>query len=649
LAGVLILKMAVKNYHRQTYKEKIKLKRSIKIIGFFFLFSLLGIAFIGLSVFIFYAKDLPRPEVFSERQQVMPTRIYDRTGTTLLRTIYGEEKRETVVLAQIPDHLIEAVLATEDSNFYQHRGLDPRAIVRAILIDLKLGKLVQGASTISQQLIRSTFLTLEKTVERKVREVVLSIELERRYSKEQILEWYLNQVPFGPNIYGVGEVSRTYFNKSVEDISLSESAIIASLVRAPSYYYPYGPNQENLLERKNYVLERMVQEHYISAEIAQEAKEETIEFAEQSFALERAAHFILYVENYLHEKYGTNFLREHGLKVYTTLDLKLQEAAEKAVREGAERNEFYMAFNASLVAMDPNKGEILAMVGSKDYFGESYPEGCNPGSNCKFEPKVNVATYGQGQQPGSSFKPFVYATAFKKGFTPDDIVIDEETNFGKWGDEDYTPENYDGLFRGPVTIRNALAQSLNIPAVKILLAAGIEDSIKTAQDAGITTLTHGASFYGPALVLGAGEVKLLDMVSGYGVFATEGLKITPTAILKIEDRDGNIIEENNKNPRRVLSQDVCQTLNDVLSDNDARAPMFGAKSALYFPDHWVAAKTGTAGDYRDAWTMGYTRSIVAGVWVGNNDNTSTAKLPGVALAGPIWRQFMDYALSSANY
>jgi penicillin-binding protein 1A len=504
--------MTAKNYHRQTYKERTKIRRSIKIMGFLFLFSLLAIGFIGLGTFIYYARDLPRPEVFSERQQAMPTRIYDRTGAVLLRTIYGEEKRQTVALAEIPDHLIKAVLATEDANFYQHRGVDPRAIARAILVDFKLKKPAQGASTISQQLIRSTFLTLEKTIKRKVREIVLSIELERRYSKEQILEWYLNQVPFGPNIYGVGEVSRTYFDKPIQDISLSEAAIIASLIRAPSYYHPYGPNQEDLFRRKNYVLERMAQEHYISAETAQQAKEKKIEFAEPTFALEKAAHFILYVEDYLHQKYGANFLKEHGLKVYTTLDLGLQEAAEKAVREGTKVNEAYRAFNASLAAINPHNGEILAMVGSKDWFGEPYPEGCSPGDNCKFEPKVNVATYGQGQQPGSSFKPFVYATAFKKGFTPDNIVVDEKTNFGKWGDEDYVPENYDGLFRGPVTLRQALAQSLNIPSVKVLLAAGIEDSIKTAQDAGITTLTQGPSFYGPALVLGAGEVKLLDMV-----------------------------------------------------------------------------------------------------------------------------------------
>jgi len=638
--------MTSDHYFHQIYNKKTKLKRLIKILGLLFLFSILITGFIGLGLFIYYAKDLPRPEMFNEREQVIPTRIYDRTGETLFRTIFGEEKRETVALSEIPENLVNAILATEDANFYNHQGVDFRAILRAVLIDIKLRKPVQGASTISQQLIRSTFLSLEKTIQRKVREAVLTLELERRYSKEQIIEWYLNQVSFGPNIYGVGEANSTYFNKPLQDISLAESAILASLIRAPSFYYPYGSNLERLFNRKNYVLDRMTQENYISEEQALEAKGQNIEFTEPGFDFRKAAHFILYIENYLYQKYGSAFLKEHGLKVYTTLDLDLQQAAKRAIKEGVERNKIYGSYNASLVAINPNNGEILAMVGSKDYFGDTYPEDCTSGLNCKFEPKVNVATYGQGQQPGSAFKPFVYATAFKKGYTPDSIFIDEKTNFGKWGDKDYVPENYDGLYRGAVTIRQSLAQSLNIPSIKVLLAAGIQDSINTAHDLGITTLNEKASFYGPSLVLGAGEVKLIDMVSAYGVFANNGLKIPYTGILKIEDRDGNIIEENKKIPRRVLSEEISETINDILSDNVARTPMFGPSSRLYFPDYWVAAKTGTTDGYRDAWTIGYTRSIAVGVWTGNNDNSSTAKKPGVTMAGPIWNQFMQTALDS---
>ncbi len=620
----------------------------MKKIGWIFLFSILIIIFIGLSIFIYYAKDLPRPEVFTEREQIMPTRIYDRTGETLLRTIYGEEKRELVALNNVPDHLVKAVLAAEDDNFYNHHGVDFAGIARAILVDLKLKKPAQGASTISQQLIRSTFLSLEKSAKRKIRELVLTLELERRYSKDQILEWYLNQIPFGPNIYGIGEASRTFFGKSIQDISLPEAAVIASLIQAPSYYYPYGEHQDALLKRKDFILKRMLEEKYISEEVYSEAVQTTIEFIGLDSAFKNAPHFILYVENYLYQKYGGEFLKEHGLKVYTTLDLSLQEAAEKAVKEGEKVNESYRSYNAALVAINPKNGEIMAMVGSKDYFGESFPEGCTPGLNCKFEPKVNVATYGEGQQPGSAFKPFAYATAFEKGYTPNDIVIDEKTNFGKWGNEDYIPENYDDLYRGAVTLRQALSQSLNIPSIKVLLAAGIADTITTAHDMGITTLNEGASFYGPSLVLGSGEVKLIDMVSAYGVFANNGLRVQPTAILKIEDGEGTIIEENKSASRRVMSEEICQMITSILSDNVARTPMFGAHSLLYFPGYEIAAKTGTTDQYRDAWTIGYAPYLAAGVWTGNNDNSAIAKEPGVVMAGPIWHNFFQQALSIIN-
>ena len=562
-----------------------------------------------------------------------------------MRTIYGEEKREVVDINDLPSNLIDAILATEDASFYQHNGVNFRAIARAILVDLKLRQPVQGASTISQQLIRSTFLTSEKSAKRKVREVVLTLELERRYSKKQILSWYLNQISFGPNIYGIGQASESFFGKPASQLDLAQSAILASLIKAPSFYYPYGPNLKRLLERKNYVLDRMVKESFISNKEAEEAKKEKIVFKDRSLSLSLAPHFTIYVENYLYQKYGAEFLKKHGLKVYTTLNADLQKQAQEIVKKGTDVNRKYKSFNASLVAINPKNGEILAMVGSKDYFQKPYPEGCISGKNCKFEPKVNIAIYGQGQQPGSSFKPFAYATAFKKGYTPNSIVVDERTNFGKWGSKDYIPENYDHRYRGPVTFRQALAQSLNIPAIKVLLKAGIKDSLKTAHEMGITTLNKDASFYGPSLVLGAGEVKLLDMVSAYGVFATNGLRVPPTAILKIEDQNGDILEQNNKNPKRVLSEDVCQKITSILSDNNARAPMFGHHSLLFFDNYKVAAKTGTTDGFRDAWAIGYTPSISVGVWTGNNDNSSTAKKPGLVMAGPIWHQFMNVVLT----
>lgn len=638
--------MKTMSYFHKIIKSKSKSKRFLGLAAPLFLFCLLFGLLLALGVFIFYAKDLPRPEVFSERQQILPTRIYDRNGETLLRTIYQEEKRSPIKLDQAPDYLIKSILATEDADFYQHRGVDLRGIARAILVDLRLKEPAQGASTISQQLIRSTYLTLEKSIKRKVREVVLTLELERRYDKDQILEWYINQIPLGPNIYGIGEAAKTYFNKDVSELTLTESAIITSLIKAPSYYYPFGEHTDELMKRKNYVLERMQQEGFIDEETLKSAEQEEIKFAEQAKSLSIAPHFTLYVENYLLKKYGVDFLSKNGLKVYTTLDVDLQKKAEEIVKKGVETNKYYNSYNAALVAITPYNGEIVAMVGSKDYFGEAYPEDCAPGVDCKFEPKVNVAVYGEGQQPGSAFKPFVYATAFKEGYTPNSIVVDERTNFGTWGGEEYIPENYDGLYRGAVTYRQALSQSLNIPAIKVLLRAGIQDSLNTAHDMGITTLNQGASFYGPSLVLGAGEVKLLDMVSAYSVFANNGLRVPPTPILRIEDKDGNVIEASKSTPKRVLSKEVCEDINSILSDNDARTPMFGRNSYLYFPQYpETAAKTGTTDGFRDAWAIGYNQTIAAGVWTGNNDNSSTAKKPGLVMAGPIWHQFMEAALA----
>ncbi len=611
----------------------------LRIVFLFLFFILLGCVF----SFLIIAKDFPRPEKFTEHQIFQSTKIYDRTGETILYELYGEEKRTIVPLSTIPKNLINAILATEDSNFYQHKGVDFKGIARAILMDLKIGSLSQGASTISQQLIRSSFLTREKTTERKTKEIILTLALERRYSKDQILEWYLNQIPFGSNAYGVEAASQTYFQKSISDISLLEAAVLAALIKAPSYYSPYGENLNQLLSRKDYVLERMVDLKYITKEELATAEKEEIKFSKIKNPI-KAPHFVMYVKSYLENKYGEDFLKSAGLKVYTTLDWDIQQSAEKLISEGSDANKIYRAFNASLVAIDPKTGQILSMVGSKDFFGEPYPENCTPGDNCLFEPYPNVAIL--GRQPGSAFKPFVYATAFKKGFDDNTIVVDEETNFGMWGGKPYTPQNYDGKFRGPVTLRQALAQSLNVPSVKVLNSlAGLEDSIQTAKDLGITTLTQPPSFYGLSLVLGGGEVKLLDMVSAYSVFATNGLKSPITSVLKIEDSSGNIIEKVNSTPKIVLDANVSELINSILSDNQARAPIFGLKSPLYFEDFEVAAKTGTTQDYKDGWILGYTPSFAAGVWVGNNNGSLMSREPGVVVAGPIWHSFMEKALS----
>ncbi len=607
----------------------------LKLAGFCFLFFVFSILFL----FIYYAKDLPRPEKFTERSLPQSTKIYDRSGEVLLYEIYGEEKRTWVSLNRIPDYLKKAIIATEDAKFYQHSGLDFEAIIRALLTNFKIGKFTYGASTISQQLIRSTYLNLKKTPERKIREIILTLELERRYSKDEIFEWYLNQIPFGRNAYGVEAASQSYFGKFVSEISLNEAATLAALIKAPSYYSS-EENFEKLIERKNYVLDRMVNENFIGEEEAEMAKKEQLNIIKLSWQI-KAPHFVLYVKDYLTEKYGEDFLKEKGLKIYSSLDWELQQLAEKAVLEGAKRNQIYNAFNAALVAISPQSGEILAMVGSKDWFADPYPKGCIPGKNCLFEPYPNVALH--GRQPGSAFKPFVYVTAFEKGYNDNTIVVDEPSCWPSYP-QNWCPQNYDGLFRGPVTLRQALAQSLNVPSVKVLDSlAGLQDSIKMAQKFGISTLTD-PSRYGLSIVLGGAEVKLLDMVSAYGVFATEGVYVPPISVLKIEDAQGNIIEENKKTPKRVVEKEAAKLITDILSDNEARAPIFGYRSAMYLENYKAAAKTGTTQNYRDAWIVGYTSSLVAGVWVGNNNNSPMNGVLGGIAASPIWKAFMEKAL-----
>ncbi len=597
--------------------------------------SLVAILFV-LAVFVYYAKDLPRPERFAERSFVEPTKIYDRTGSVVLYTLYGEEKRDIVDIDQIPDHLRYAFLSTEDSSFYSHFGVDFKGIARSVLENLRRGERAQGGSTISQQLIRSSLLSGEKTMERKIREVILTLELERRYSKDEILGFYLNQIPLGSNTYGVEAASQMYFNKTVSELSVPESAILASLARSPSFLSPYGPNLERLMIRKDYVIDRMKSEGYLSQEDAEKFKEEDISFSPISRLL-KAPHFTMEVVSYLTQKYGEEYLRTRGLKVYTTIDWRLQEEAEKIIQETVSTNRHYYSYNAALAAINPQTGEVLAMVGSADYFKDPLPEGCIPGKSCLFEPYPNVTI--RARQPGSSFKPFVYADAFKKGYNDQTIIVDEPINIGG-----YAPQNYDGLFRGPVTMREALAQSLNVPAVKVLANfTNIADSIKTAQDFGITTLTRDPSFYGLPLVLGGGEVTLLDMVSSYGVFASEGYSTPPTMIKKITDSHGRLIEENNNStPKRVLNSSIARTINSILSDNDARGPMFGYNSVLNLPG--TSVKTGTTQNFKDGWTIGYNSSIVAGVWAGNNDNTPMRGGESSVVAAPAWRKFMDFAL-----
>ncbi|MDD5750083.1 MAG: transglycosylase domain-containing protein [Candidatus Pacebacteria bacterium] len=619
-----------------------------------FLGILLVLAIAGASItLLFLLKDLPRPEKFTESEIAQSSKLYARDGKTVLYEIAGDEKRTLVPLSQISSLMQQAIVAAEDQSFYQHRGVDLKGIARAILYDLKLQERAQGASTISQQLIRNYFLTANKTIKRKTREAVLALEMERRYSKEQILEWYLNLVPFGSNIYGVEEASRTFFDKSAADLSLPQAAALAALIKSPSSLWPYATTtKEELIGRQQYVLNQMAKQGVITEEEAAAAKEESLEFLPLNHPI-KAPHFVMFVRNYLYQKYGEEFLSSSGLKIITSLDIDMQEAAETEVSNYSKGLAGYRANNAGLVALDPKTGEILAMVGSKDYFGVSSPNGCSPDTpskTCRFDPQVNVTI--SLRQPGSAFKPIVYATAFEMGYSPDTILQDTLTEFNpncppdgsaekdRYGLDCYHPNNYDGLFKGPISIRSALAQSRNVPAVKTLQFVGVANALEKAKEMGITTL-NDTSRYGLALVLGGGEVKLLEMAGAYGTFARDGMRTPLNFILKIEDAKGDILEKAKTGSLRIISSQSSREINSILSDNAARTPMFGANSSLYLADYAdeVAVKTGTTQNDRDAWTIGYTPNIVVGVWVGNNDNTSMTQ-SSVMVASPLWRNFM---------
>lgn len=604
----------------------------------------IGIFAIGLVIagglFIWISTlDIPDLSSFEDRRILQSTKIYDRTGEILLYDLHQDVKRTIVPYEEISHHIKNATVAIEDDTFFEHWGVRPFAILRAAIANLQGGDLRgQGGSTITQQVIKNAILEREKTLTRKIKEAILALRLEQALTKEEILGHYLNESPYGGTIYGVEEASIAFFGKRAADVSLAEAAYLAALPQAPTFYSPYGTNIAALENRKNLVLERMVVNGFITNEERDAAMEEEVTFRPQAATGINAPHFVFYVRDYLARKYGEESLAERGFRVITTLDWELQEAAEQIVYEKAVENEAkFNASNGALVAVDPQNGEILTMVGSRGYFDE------------EIDGNFNIAI--AERQPGSSFKPFVYAAAFQKGYTPNTVVFDLHTQFStacppdNMTSEDgcYAPNNYDNRFRGPVTLRNALAQSLNIPAVKVLYLAGMSNSIKLARDLGLTTLTNPDQ-YGLTLVLGGGEVKLVEMVGAYSVFANEGMKNELASILRIEDSRGNIIEEHTPSPSRVIDRDVTLQISDVLSDNVARTPLYGSNSLLYFPGRDVAAKTGTTNDKRDAWIIGYTPNIAVGAWAGNNDNSSMNELSGLIIT-PMWREFMDVALA----
>lgn len=590
-----------------------------------------GVLFVAF-LFIYYSRALPDPNRLLGRDVPESTKIYAK-DETLLYEVHGEFKRTLVNLDQINENLKDATLVAEDRNFYNHAGISITGLVRSVIVDIIYREKRQGGSTITQQFVKNAMLSNDKSFVRKVKEIILSIELEARFSKDEIFKMYLNEIPYGRNAYGVQAAAQTYFEKNASDLTIAESAYLAALPQAPSYYNPSGPNFDALVGRQQYILNQMKDNGYITEEEYKTASEEKVEFQQIKNSI-KAPHFVLYVQDYLAEKYGEQTLQEGGLKVYTTLDPKLQEIAEKAVADGAAKNVSANGYNAALVAIDPKNGQILAMVGSKDYFGENYPENCNP-KTCLFSPNVNIAT--TQQQPGSSFKPYAYVTAFGREFkySPSSMLVDVKTDFGN-----YSPNNFNLSQNGPMPMRKALAGSLNIPAVKTIALVGPDKVIETARNLGINAQFKDC---GLSLVLGGCDVTLLDHTAAYAALANKGKKNEKTAILKIVSQEGETLEEFKEDSEQVLDEQAVYEVTSIMSDNTARSYVFGSNSPLQLGNRPVAAKTGTTQDFRDGWTMGFTPSLAAGVWTGNNNNVSMKK-DAVLMAGPIWNQFMKEAL-----
>ncbi len=590
------------------------------------LILLLGIAFIALVAW--YSKDLPDVNKLIDRSSPLSTKIYDNKGETLLYEVHGPEQRTLVTISELPDYVKQATIAIEDKDFYNHGGISIKGIIRGQIVPRLSGQRAQGGSTLTQQFVKNAILTNERRVSRKIKEWVLSYRIEKKFTKDEILQLYLNEIPYGGSAYGIESAAHYYFDKPAKDLTLGEAAVLAALPQSPTYLSPFGNNKNKLITRQHTVLNLMVDQGYISQEKADEAKQQELKFKKRAENM-RAPHFVTYVKQQLEEEYGTTMVEQSGWKITTSLDWEMQQAAERAVAEVAPKNkEKYDADNAALVAIDVASGDIKAMVGSKDFFDD------------EIDGQVNVAV--ADRQPGSSIKPIVYLTAFIKGYRPDTILFDLATKFGIKADgTPYKPLDYDGKERGPVSIRQALAGSLNIPAVKVLYLAGVKSVTDLATQLGYTTLTN-PDRYGLSLVLGGAEVKLLEHVNAYAAIAREGVVQDYRPILKIEDAKGEIVKENKENKgRRVVDKKYTRILSDVMSDNSARAFIFGEANFLTLPDRPVAAKTGTTNDYHDAWTVGFTPDIAVGVWVGNSDNRAMKPgADGSVVAAPIWNKFM---------
>jgi penicillin-binding protein 1C len=579
-----------------------------------------------LLVFAYFAKDLPNPDSVV-RKQGYSSKIFDRNGR-LLYDVFNGERQTPVKIDEVPKYLKEATVAIEDKSFYQHAGVDPLTPFR-ILYNLVLKRRIIGGSTLTQQLVKNTLLSNERTLTRKIKEFILTLQVDSKYSKDLILQMYLNEVPYGGTAKGVGEAAELYFGKKISDVNLAESAILAGLPQSPTEYSPYSGKV--YIDRAREVLRRMREDGYINNQLEKEtgASLSAVLISTSSGEL-HAPHFVFYVKQELVKKYGEKVLDEGGLRVTTSLDLTLQDKVQQIVRDEIEKVKNYKISNGAATVVDTKTGQILAMVGSKDW-------------NDPTDGKFNVVT--ALRQPGSSIKPVVYLTALRKGYTASTLLMDVQTSFPGGDKPEYVPVDYDGKWRGPVLVRDALGNSLNIPAVKMVALVGIKDMLNVAYDMGFTSLNPTPELMarvGLSIALGGGEVRLLDETMAYSAFANGGYRVEPTAILKVTDVNGQILEEWKPSAgRQVMSPGEAFIINDILADKNARKITFGINTMFEIPNHTVAVKTGTTNDKKDNWTIGWTPSYIAGVWVGNNDGTPMKNVAsGVTGASPIWRKII---------
>lgn len=606
-------------------------------------FWLLPLGLILISYLLIF-KDLPSPARLSKYDVPLSTKVYDRNGK-LLFDIYAQQNRTPVPLTDIPKYVQQATIAIEDKDFYRHGGISPiGGMVRAIVASVTGNKL-QGGSTITQQLVKTALLTSERTITRKIREIILAFWVELIYPKDKILELYLNQVPYGGTAWGIETAAEKYFGKSVRELTLAEAALLAGLPQAPTIYSPFGAHPERAIARQKEVLRRMTEDGYITGKQAAEAEKQKLVYKQTSGI--KAPHFVMYVKEQLVQKYGEAMVERGGLKVTTTLDLDLQEYAQATVAAEVENLKYLSVSNGAALITKPATGEILAMVGSTDYFA-------SPSGN------FNVTT--ALRQPGSSIKPINYAIGLeKKIVTPATMFIDEPTCFANINQPNYCPRNYDGKWHGPVQLRLALGNSYNIPAVKMLYLNTVRDMVASASAFGLTSLTD-PDRYGLSLTLGGGEVRMVDMATAFSVFANAGIRRDLVSVLKVVDKNGKVLQEYKdqnlgraipsqlllQGPR-IVSPETAFLISHILLDNNARQDAFGPNSTLVIPGHAVSVKTGTTDDLRDNWTIGFTPQVLITTWVGNNNNNpmNPALVSGITGAAPIWHKLMARALKDS--